>query len=68
MYPPLKVARQLDRLSLKFEDQRWLENESDPPPLKWSSAMFRKMEETHGKYRPPALETIIQMDQRPIMH
>ena len=21
----------------------------DPPPLKWSSAMFRKTEETHGK-------------------
>ena len=22
---------------------------TDPPPLKWSSAMFRKTEETHGK-------------------
>ena len=21
----------------------------DPPPLKWSSAMFRRTEETHGK-------------------
>jgi hypothetical protein len=22
---------------------------SDPPPLNWSSAMFRKTEDTHGK-------------------
>jgi hypothetical protein len=24
-------------------------NKSDPPPLKWSSAMFRKTEETYGQ-------------------